>query len=88
MKANDMQVAGTHYSSADLQHWDIVNMYNLDYFQGQITKYIMRWKLKNGVEDLRKARHFLDKYIELNDLIEEDADSQADIILSRRTTGA
>ena len=83
-----MQVAGTHYSSADLQHWDIVNMYNLDYFQGQITKYIMRWKLKNGVEDLRKARHFLDKYIELNDLIEEDADSQADIILSRRTTGA
>jgi hypothetical protein len=28
---------------------------------------VERWKLKNGVEDLHKARHFLDKYIELNE---------------------
>ena len=48
-----------------LQHWDLVHIFKWDYFQGQITKYVMRWKDKNGVQDLKKARHFLDKYIEL-----------------------
>jgi hypothetical protein len=31
-----------------------------------ITKYVMRWKLKGGMEDLEKAAHFLEKYMELN----------------------
>jgi len=66
MSANDKQVGGKHYGGGDLQHWDIVDKFKLDYFQGQITKYIMRWRNKNGLEDLLKARHFLDKYIELN----------------------
>lgn len=66
MSANDKQVGGTHYSTdGGLQHWDIVNVFKLDYFQGQITKYVMRWNKKNGVEDLKKAAHFLEKYIEL-----------------------
>ena len=64
-KANDRQVGGTHYA-APIQHWDWVAANNLDYFQGQITKYVARWKDKNGIEDLLKARHFLDKYIELS----------------------
>jgi hypothetical protein len=50
---------------AALQHWDIVSMFKLDYFQGCITKYVFRWRDKGGVEDLHKARHYLDKYIEL-----------------------
>lgn len=62
--ANDRQVGGKHYQSK-IQHWDFVAANNLDYFQGQITKYVARWKNKGGVEDLKKARHFLDKYIEL-----------------------
>lgn len=65
MSANDRQVGGNHYQKHVVQHWDIVAMYGLDYFQGQITKYVMRWRDKGGVEDLEKARHFLDKYIEL-----------------------
>ena len=72
MKANDRQVGGEHYRGRALQHWDIVRMFQLDYFQGQITKYVMRWKDKNGMEDLKKARHFLDKYIELYE--EEECD--------------
>jgi hypothetical protein len=64
--ANERQVAGEHYKKhGDLQHWDIVIKFGLDYFQGQITKYVMRWKDKGGVQDLEKARHFLDKYIEI-----------------------
>ena len=65
-KANDMQVGGQHYNHAIAQHWDIVDMHKLDYFQGQITKYVMRWKRKGGLQDLLKAQHFLAKYIELN----------------------
>ena len=72
--ANTRQVAGNHYKNSSgecpscgeqLQHWDLVAMMDLDYFQGQITKYLIRWRLKNGVQDLLKARHFLDKYIEV-----------------------
>ena len=68
-KANETQIGGSHYktqTSDKPQHWDIVAMHNLDYFQGQITKYVMRWKNKNGLQDLQKAQHFLQKYIELN----------------------
>lgn len=72
-KANNTQVGGTHYTQEGRpQHWDLVQMYGWDYFQGQITKYLMRWKTKHNtpekrLEDLKKARHFLDKYIELNE---------------------
>jgi hypothetical protein len=62
--ANDKQVGGTHYAG-ELQHWDLVELYGWDYFQAQIIKYLMRHKLKNGLEDLKKASHFLDKYIEI-----------------------
>jgi hypothetical protein len=64
-EANEHQVGGDHYRRQTIQHWDFVAANGLDYFQGQITKYVSRWKLKGGVEDLEKARHFLDKYIEL-----------------------
>ena len=65
-KANATQVGGTHYN-APIQHWDYVIANDLDYFQGQITKYVTRWKNKNGLQDLYKARHFLDKYIEVTE---------------------
>lgn len=63
-EANRRQVGGTHYGLGAFQHWDLVVMFDLDYFQGQITKYVMRWDKKNGVQDLEKAQHFLEKYIE------------------------
>lgn len=62
--ANSRQVAGNHYRSK-IQHWDFVVANDLDYFQGQITKYVVRWKKKNGLADLLKAQHFLQKYIEV-----------------------
>lgn len=64
MTVNDKQVGGSHYKSK-IQHWDYVVANGLGYFEGQITKYVTRWRGKNGVEDLRKALHFLDKLIEL-----------------------
>ena len=67
MAANDRQVAGSHYGNCMYQHWDLVADHNLAHFQAQITKYVMRCWNKNGIEDLKKARHFLDKYIELQE---------------------
>jgi hypothetical protein len=65
MSANKRQVAGNHYNS-NIQHWDYVVANDLDYFQAQITKYVTRWKKKNGITDLLKAQHFLEKYIEIH----------------------
>lgn len=70
MAANERQEGGNHYI-APIQHWDYVAANDLDYFQGQITKYVTRWKKKGGVLDLKKAKHFLDKYIELSEKAEE-----------------
>ena len=61
--ANGHQVGGQHYAKP-IQHWDYVIAQGLGYFEGQITKYVSRWRDKNGLEDLKKARHFLDKLIE------------------------
>lgn len=64
ISANSRQVGGAHYR-AKIQHWDFAASHNFDYFQGQITKYVTRWKEKGGLQDLLKAQHFLEKYIEL-----------------------
>lgn len=64
-EANKTQVGGTHYKGRKVEHWDFAAANDLDYFQGQITKYVTRWKNKNGLQDLEKAKHFLEKYIEL-----------------------
>lgn len=65
--AHDTQVGGSHYAQAEglPQHWDLVAMYGWDYFEGQVIKYVMRWRKKNGLEDLKKARSYLDKYIQI-----------------------
>jgi hypothetical protein len=64
MSANDKQMGGSHYLKA-IQPWDYIAANGLDFFEGNIVKYVTRWRQKGGVEDLRKARHYLDKLIEL-----------------------
>jgi hypothetical protein len=56
------QVGGTHYKRAH-QPWEIIEEWGLDYWAGNVVKYILRYKFKNGVEDLEKARHYLDYLI-------------------------
>lgn len=65
-KVNDIQVGGDHYKKyGDLQPWDIWTLWNLNPFQAAILKYVVRYRDKEGVKDLEKARHFLDKLIEV-----------------------
>ena len=63
--ANSHQVAGDHYKSKAIQPWDYIASNNLGYFEGNVVKYVSRWRDKGGVADLEKARHYLDKLIEL-----------------------
>lgn len=46
-----------------IQHWDLAVLFNWDPYQYQVTKYVMRHKDKNGLQDLKKGGHFLEKYI-------------------------
>lgn len=60
MDVNDYQIGGKHYQK-EYQHWDMVCDTNMPYLLGCATKYITRWRDKNGVEDLRKASHYIAK---------------------------
>lgn len=56
------QVAGTHYKRA-IQPWEIIDEWELCYYSGNVLKYLLRYKYKNGVEDLEKAKHYLEYLI-------------------------
>ena len=64
--ANERQVGGAHYKDKAIQPWDFIASNKLGYLEGNIIKYVSRWQDKGGIEDLRKARHYLDKLIEVN----------------------
>lgn len=61
--ANNKQVAGTHYQVA-IQPWDYIHSNDIGYLAGNIIKYVSRYGSKNGLEDLYKAKHYLEKLIE------------------------
>jgi hypothetical protein len=66
MSVNDIQYGGNHYKKyGDLQPWDVITTWKLGYLDGTALKYIARWRDKNGIEDLQKAIHFLQKAIEV-----------------------
>lgn len=63
-KPNEHQEGGDHYQSS-YQHWDFVlNTLGGRYLEGCVTKYVTRWLKKNGLEDLKKSAHYLDKMID------------------------
>ena len=53
-----------YYRRGKIEVWDFVSDQGLDFFAGNVVKYVCRYKDKNGVEDLKKARTYLDKLIE------------------------
>lgn len=62
---NEQQVGGTHYKQLRIEPWDYIAANNLGFFEGSVVKYVTRWDRKGGVADLRKAKHFLEKLIEV-----------------------
>ena len=58
-----------HYVQGQIEPIDFINANNLDYLEGNIIKYVSRYKFKNGEEDLLKAQFYI------NMLIEREKDS-------------
>lgn len=67
MKANDVQQGGDHYRNKTIQPWDYIAANNIGFFEGSVISYLTRWKEKGGIEDLKKAQHFIQKLIEIEE---------------------
>lgn len=64
MKTLKKQIGGSHYKTMKLQPWEIIDACGLNFYEGNAIKYILRYKNKNGVQDLEKAIHYLEHIIE------------------------
>ncbi len=62
--AKEKQVGGGHYKDYAIQPLDYILANNIPWCEANVIKYVTRWRSKNGVEDLKKARHYLDLLIE------------------------
>lgn len=63
--ALDVQEGGNHYKTLGIQPVEYIQANGLDYFQGNIVKYVTRHKSKNGAEDLKKAIHYCQLALEM-----------------------
>lgn len=76
MSALDTQKGGGHYKGLAIQPVEYIHANGLPFIEGCVIKYVTRWKAKGGVQDLEKARHFIDLLIEL----EQRSDAQDSLV--------
>ena len=62
-KVYNKQIGGSHYKHFKIQPSEFVIENKLLYPEGCVIKYIIRHRMKNGKEDLLKAKHFIDMII-------------------------
>lgn len=67
MKALKNQIGGEHYKDYVIQPIEFIYFNNIPFLEANVIKYIVRWQEKNGVQDLEKAKHYIDLLIELNE---------------------
>lgn len=60
MESQRKQVGGDHYVRHAIDPFNIIDEYKLDFYEGNVLKYILREKGSDRVQDLLKARHYLD----------------------------
>jgi hypothetical protein len=65
VSALDEQVGGEHYKNLAIQPVEYIHTNGIGYVEGCVIKYVTRWRSKGGLNDLLKARHYLDVLIEL-----------------------
>ena len=59
------QVGGDHYKDMPIQPVQYIHSNGIGYFEGNVIKYVSRWRAKNGIADLEKAKHYIELLIEL-----------------------
>jgi len=62
--SHDMVNQPPHYTQGSIEVIDFIEDQRLGYHEGNVIKYVCRHKMKNGLEDLRKARWYLTRLIE------------------------
>lgn len=63
--ALDTQVGGNHYKSFKIQPVEFCQINKLDYCTSNVIKYVCRHAFKNGLQDLEKAKHYIDLLIQM-----------------------
>ena len=61
----DVQVVGDHYKHMKIQPVEYIHANSIPYLEGNVIKYVSRWRGKGGIADLEKAKHYIDLLIEL-----------------------
>lgn len=64
MDTQDAVVAPQHYASFQIEPVTFITVNALPYIEGNVIKYICRWRMKDGLRDLRKAKRYIDLLIE------------------------
>lgn len=64
MSAKDYQIGGSHYKNKGIQPIEYIMSNGLGFCEGNVIKYVSRWRDKNGLDDLLKAKHYLEFLIE------------------------
>ena len=64
MSALDKQVGGLHYKVGAIQPIEYIEANELGYHEGNVIKYVSRWRDKGGIQDLQKAIHYIELLIE------------------------
>ena len=59
------QEGGGHYKNLPIQLVEFIHANGVGYFEGNVIKYMLRWRVKHGIEDLKKAKHYIELLIEL-----------------------
>ena len=59
------QVSGRHYKDFKIQPVQFIHANNIGFIEGNIIKYICRWRAKGGIQDLEKVKHYVEMLIEL-----------------------
>lgn len=65
--ALDVQIGGSHYKGMKIQPAEFIHANGIGYFEGAVIKYVSRWRAKNGIEDLKKAQHYIALLVELEE---------------------
>lgn len=72
MSATDTQVGGSHYKKFKIQPTEFITKNKIPFIEGCVIKYVVRWRDKNGLQDIDKAIHFLQLLKELENNVDNE----------------
>lgn len=67
MSALEVQVDGDHYKKLSIQPVEFIHANGIGFIEGNVIKYVARWRNKNGIKDLEKAIHYIQLLIDLEE---------------------